>query len=352
MQKTSIGLAIIAATATLGSPAAAVTPGKVHIFKDWTVGCDNGLACRAVALSDVESDSGNISIIVARSADADTVLTLDLSSSTLQAGGYQVRVDGKPVLDVLVPAAGKPAQLRGASALKLLRAMAQGNEVQLQNKRGVQLGKASLAGASAALRYIDAQQGAAGPNNAIVVTSGTPKAGKRPLVPVIIARKIAPTDALPDTSALVNLSDTSPCAAERFGSTEDTAYSLGSGADGPRALVLLNCGAGAYNYSTGIYTGRRDAEGAWTFEPAQFDYGATGFTAESNIPILVSANWDAATQTISSYAKARGLGDCGSSESYVWDGHMFRLTAASFMGECRGSTDWIPTWRAEVRLIN
>jgi hypothetical protein len=76
--------------------------------------------------------------------------------------------------------------------------------------------------------------------------------------------------------------------------------------------------------------------GKWTFEPAKFDYGATGFSADSKIPLLVNADWDAATQTIGSFSKGRGLGDCGSSESWVWDGTMFRLTDATVMGECRG----------------
>jgi hypothetical protein len=207
-----------------------------------------------------------------------------------------------------------------------------------------------LAGASAAFRYIDAQQGRTGLKSAIIAGGGRAKAGKRPAVPVITARKIRPTNILPDTGALIALSDSSPCGVERIGSTQDTAYSLGTGTDGPRGLVLLNCGAGAYNLSSGVFTARLDNSGAWKFEPARFDYGATGFTAESAIPLLVNANWDAATQTISSYTKARGLGDCGSSASYVWDGQMFRLTFANFMGECRGSTDWIPTWRAAVRL--
>jgi hypothetical protein len=35
----------------------------------------------------------------------------------------------------------------------------------------------------------------------------------------------------------------------------------------------------------------------------------------------------------------------------VWDGAMFRLTSATAMGECRGSVDWIPIWRAEVKLL-
>jgi hypothetical protein len=230
--------------------------------------------------------------------------------------------------------------------------MARGNVIRMFDEKGIEVGKASLAGVSASLRHMDAQQGRAGGRNAVIATGGKPKAGKLAALPIITARKISPTDILPDTSALVALSENSPCATARFGSTEDTAYSLGNGTDGPRALVLLTCGAGAYNFSSGIYTARRDIRGRWMFEPAKFDYGATGFFAESTIPILVNADWDAATQTISSYTKARGLGDCGSSESYIWDGEMFRLTAASFMGECRGSTDWIPTWRAEVRLTD
>ena len=352
MQKTWIGLALLAASAMAAPVASSVTPGKVQVFKDWTVGCDNGLNCQAVALMDEKAPDGHLSLVVTRPAGPGTSLTVAISPAAPKAGSYSVRVDGKTLARGISQTQDKPIQLTGAAALNLSRAMARGSVIQMFDDSGAEVGKASLAGASASLRTIDAQQGRAGGRNAIIATGRKPSTGKLAALPVITARKITPTDILPDTSALVSLSETSPCAAERFGSTEDTAYSLGSGKDGPRALVLLNCGAGAYNFSSGIYTARRDNEGAWKFEPAKFDYDATGFTATSRIPILVNAGWDAATQTISSYNKGRGLGDCGSSESYIWDGEMFRLTAASFMGECRGSTDWIPTWRAEVRLTD
>ncbi len=353
MQKTCIWFAALAATTLAAfSAAASVTPGDVKTFKDWTVGCDNGLDCQAVALVDEQDNAGDLSVVVTRPAGASATLTLDMRSSTLKSGRYQLRVDGKLVMDAVVDIEDQPIKLSGANALKLLRAMARGSQIRLQTQNGTQIGKASLSGASAAFRYIDAKQGTVGPKYAIVVTSGKPKAGRKPLLPVITARKITPDNVLPDTAALVALSEGSPCAAERFESTQDTAYSLGNDSSGPRALVLLNCGAGAYNFSSGIYTGRRDTKGKWTFEPAKFDFGATGFTDESKFPILVNAGWDAETQTISSFAKGRGLGDCGSSESYVWDGQMFRLTSASFMGECRGSNDWIPTWRADVRLVH
>ena len=352
MQKTWIGLALLAATAMAAPAASAVTPGKVQLFTDWTVGCDNKLDCQAVALMDAQAPEGYLSVVVTRPGGPGTLLTINMSTASPKAGRYSVRVDGKTVIRSVALAADKPVQLTGAEAIRLARAMARGNVIRMFDENGAEVGKASLAGASAALRYMDAQQDRAGVRNAVVATSGRPRPGKLVALPVITARKITPTDMLPDTSALVALSEASPCAAERFGSTEDTAYSLGSGKDGPRALVLLNCGAGAYNFSSGIYTARRDIKGSWTFEPAKFDYDAIGLTADSQIPLLVNADWDAATQTIGSYNKGRGLGDCGSSTSYVWDGEMFRLTAASLMTECRGSTDWIPIWRADVRLTD
>lgn len=353
MQITRIGLILLAATYVVAAPAAlAVTPGKVQIFKDWTGGCDNGLDCQAVALMDDQAPDNFLSVVVTRPAGPGTAITLEVESPMFKPGQYQLRVDGRLLASGNVQTADQPIKLTGANAMRLARGMARGNVVRLSDGNGTEVGKASLAGSAAALRYIDGQQGRSGIKNAIIATAGKPKAGKRPALPVISVRKITPNDILPDTSALVALSENSPCAADRFGSTQDTAYSLGNASDGPRALVMINCGAGAYNVSSGVYTGRRDAKGAWTFAPAKFDYGATGFTAQSAIPILVNANWDAATQTISSYTKGRGLGDCGSSETYVWDGQSFRLTAASFMGECRGSTDWIPTWRAEVRLTD
>ncbi|MFN3620635.1 DUF1176 domain-containing protein [Sphingorhabdus sp.] len=351
MHKTFIWLAFLAATILPAfHAAAAVTPGKVQIYKDWAVGCDNGLDCQAVALQDDKLVEQHLSVVVTRTAGASTSLIISISSNSLEPGRYLVRVDNKTLTRDVTKVLGQPIQVTDAAALNLARAMARGNTVRLLDDTGNELGKASLAGASAAFRYIDAQQSRAGVRNAIVAISGKPKTGRRPALPVITARRIRPDNVLPDTASLIALSDSNPCGAERFESSEDTAFSLGIGGSGPQALVLVTCGRGAYNVSSGIYTARRDKKGAWTFEPTKFDYGATGFTAESGIPILVNTRWDPAAQTISTYNKARGLGDCGSSASYVWDGQMFRMISASFMGECRGSSDWIPTWRAEVRL--
>jgi Protein of unknown function (DUF1176) len=351
MRRGFIASVFLGAALLAGASAHAVTPGKLQTFKDWTVGCDNGLACQAVALmADGPSDDA-LSLVITRPAGATAPLGIEVSGFNTKADRYRVVIDGKVAITGTTQVGSEAVRLEGAGALKLARAMAKGKAMRLIDGGGADLGAASLNGASAALRYIDAEQGRAGSRGAVIATGPKMAAAKKAILPVVTAKKITPTDTLPDAAALVALSENSPCAAERFGSTEDTAYSLGTGPQGAQALVLLNCGAGAYNFSSGVYVGDRDKSGKWVFAPAKFDYGASGFSEESKIPLLVNSDWDAATQTISSYSKGRGLGDCGSSESWVWDGAMFRLTSATAMGECRGSLDWIPIWRAEVRLV-
>jgi hypothetical protein len=130
----------------------------------------------------------------------------------------------------------------------------------------------------------------------------------------------------------------SQCDAEDSGSSEPIAGdALGGGA----TLVLLPCGAGAYNFSSVpfIVTSGKPAI-------AHFD-SAPGFEDGEGAPTtLVNAEWDAKTGRLASFAKDRGLGDCGSSETYVWDGATFRLVAATRMRECRGSVNWLTVWRA------
>ena len=42
------------------------------------------------------------------------------------------------------------------------------------------------------------------------------------------------------------------------------------------------------------------------------------------------------------FAKARGVGDCGSAATWAWDGHAFRLLRETVMEPCRRvvSEDW------------
>jgi hypothetical protein len=110
--------------------------------------------------------------------------------------------------------------------------------------------------------------------------------------------------------------------------------------DARHSLVLAShpCGNGAYNFSYTAFV----VDEAGRARPAAFDVGA-------DADVLVNAGWDKAARRLTSFSKGRGLGDCGVGQSFAWDGTRFRLVHEEVMGECRGSMDYITTWRAVVR---
>jgi hypothetical protein len=57
---------------------------------------------------------------------------------------------------------------------------------------------------------------------------------------------------------------------------------------------------------------------------------------------LMNVGFAAPSQTLSSFSKARGIADCGSTEAWVWDGKAFQMARAEVMPECRGvpPDDW------------
>ncbi len=333
----------VAATAT----APTVAPSKTATFKDWIVGCDNGLACQAVALIPDNLPADTLSLVLQRGAGNSGELAIEISGFAPNTGAYRILIDGRVAYAGAVATGADTILITGTDAMKLARALAKGRTLRLTDGPGAALGQVSLSGSTAALRYVDAAQGRAGSRGAIVATGRRAATVKQNTqVPVIAASRIQPSDMLPDAAALVALSESSPCAEERVGATQDAAFSLG----GTRALVLLNCGAGAYNASAAAYIGERDGAGKWSFKPAMFDYTPNRLSEDGNIALLVNATWDSATQTISSFSKGRGVGDCGSSEDYVWDDASFRLVKARVMDPCRGSIDWIPVWRVDVKL--
>jgi Protein of unknown function (DUF1176) len=329
-----------------------VQPGKVTIFKNWAVGCDNGQSCQALPLGSPDGSGNPMPLVLTRSGDGAGAITIDIADADTKSDRYRLLVD-KHVVDTGPILPGEvQVQVRGKDALRLARAMVRGSVLKLVDGSGIALGQASLSGYAAALRLADVAQKRNGSASAIVARGARPVRAAPPAIPVITTKKIIPTDQIPDATSLVALAENSSCAGERFDVTQDTAYSLGETGGIPRALALISCGSGAYNFSSVVYVGSKDAQGKWSFEPAKFDYGQDVKNATGDQQVLVNSGWDSATQSINSYAKSRGIGDCGRAETYVWDGSMFRLTRATVMEPCRGASDWITVWRADVMLIN
>ena len=111
-------------------------------------------------------------------------------------------------------------------------------------------------------------------------------------------------------------------------------------------MVLSICGNGAYNYFTKALI---IPNSGTPVAVAKFNAPSIMGEPGNADPGLVNASYDAKTRRLATYAKGCGLGDCGMTQQFAWDASRFRLVEQSEMGECRGSVDYIRTWRAAVR---
>lgn len=336
------GLAVFLLTPAYA--ATAPKPAELQTFRDWIAGCDNGGTCTAVSLmpdgQGFDGDFVGVSIMRAAGPNAQPSVKLHFPGDV--KGNVRISVDGRPI--ATVPVAGDGVVIRGPRASALAIGMAVGNAMEV-TKDGKLIGKPALAGSSAALRYMDARQGRSGTTTALVA-AGALQATSVKNAPALprLTRAAVPLD--------VRLAALTPAERKRAEKltgcdpqfdrdrTADL-YPLGGG----RTLVMLPCGSGAYNFAnaaliaTGIPGNRQFVAANFDFQPA---WGEGGF------PTLVNHGWEPSKAMLTSYAKGRGLGDCGSSESYIWDGSRFRLAEASSMGECRGALAWVTTWRTVV----
>ncbi|MES2444799.1 MAG: DUF1176 domain-containing protein [Pseudomonadota bacterium] len=323
-------------------------PGDVKIFGDWAVACDNAKSCEMTSLYPGDGvmpaegsgyDSATFSI--ERAPGPAGGFTVEVALSVQHRGEASIRVDGEviaggvPKNDILV--------FTGADAARIVAAMIKGKELSVTGTGGAMIGRVTLSGSSAALRYIDAGQGRAGTVTAAVAKGTQPASAVPAAVALPVVRFVRPAGRpVAMTRAMRAALDKDTGCGENYeggdgGPPGVETHALGGG----KTLALLPCGSGAYNFSAIPYIieGGRAAI-------ARFDYAPGETEAAGGTATLVNAGWDADTARLSSYDKGRGLGDCGGSEDYVWDGTMFRLVEARAMPDCRGSVNWLAMWRA------
>jgi len=333
--------------AFLVAAAATPRPAELRTFQDWTVACDNGLACEAVALlpenGEADSDwSGWTTLMIRRGAgpgDRPVLLlqNVDGEPAALLADDRPLAVRFSGDVDGFTVHGDESAlveTLRGASRLEV------------RDAAGSNLGRVSLAGASAAMLYMDEKQRRLGTVTALVRRGSTPATAVRapPAVPQV-RRLPAAADRAPAISErlVAPLREQAECdPPEALGSQTNETEQIATGT----TLVLVPCMRGAYNFSVlPVIAERRGSR--LTARIAPFD---SQWAIRSNgHPILVNASWDPDERRLREYSKGRGLGDCGTRAEYVWDGTSFRLVRQEEMGECRGSLYFVTTWRADVR---
>ena len=326
-----IGFALLAAVAV-----AAPRPGELKTIRDWTVGCDNARACQAVALLPEDGADG-ATLAVRRGAEVGAVpeLWVTLRSESGAAPAF-LAVDGRRFA---LASDGADSFRVGNGGVAFL--LGQATRIELLDRAGRVVAPVSTRGSAGALLYMDEQQRRLGTTGALVRRGPASRVPPPPALPVITGPPPTAKPARTLRPARVRQllgRETTTC--EYANELDIESARL----DARHSLVLASypCGNGAYNLFSS----------AWIVDeagrPRRAAFDASGGMGEGD-DMLVNAGWDAKARRLTTFSKGRGLGDCGVGQTFAWDGARFRLVHQEVMDECRGSTDYITTWRARVR---
>jgi hypothetical protein len=330
---------VVTTALTLGGLAHA-EPGRPRVFADWIVGCDNGGSCQSNALRPDDSDHGPRGwVVITRQAGPQAAATVAIRLRDGRDGTVEPRVDAVQAVAVdgqtlpLRPGhAQDRLQFEPEATQTLLNAMREGNELTfLDAQRGL-VARTSLKGLKAALLYIDEQQGRTG--------SRMKQAAALPIIRTPAASSAAASQ-LTDAQ-LEGFRTRFRCrAVEPIMLRQPIRYAR-LDVNHTLALVPAPCATGAYNSRVLAVVIKNDGDA----RAADLEFPMDIKSRHE----VVSPHWKDADRQLQSYVKSRGLGDCGSIQTWVWDGSRFRLVLQSEMSECRGSVDFIPMWRADVRV--
>ncbi len=214
----------------------------------------------------------------------------------------------------------------------LLDALLTGETLRVGDGRKGEAAPVSLRGMSAALRYMDAEQGRDGCVTAIVAKGDAPAdAVPQPAAPgPARALKLVALSPVPELPRGIPApSDECPDGIED--GIEPEAYEASNG-----TRIFGSCSfSGAYN--VGVDYWLSDAKGV-----RLLDFRIAGQPGSDTFAGLVNAGLDEHGLTLIDFSKGRGIGDCGSTSRWSFDGETVQLVRLSSMGECRGvsASDW------------
>ncbi|MGA0599137.1 DUF1176 domain-containing protein [Caulobacter sp. KR2-114] len=346
----ALQLAVVAVIALVQAGAAQAT--GVKTFKAWYAVCDNVRACVAFGFPDADADIGGyVRIARGGAAGAQPVVSLVITADDApKASAWAVQIDGRPVpglatLPVKAGDDGQSVQLSPPQGAALVEALREGHGLEVTGG-GKSIFSLDLGGSAAALLWVDDQQQRVGTVTALGRKGDKPAAAVPavPPAPVVRAATIPSQAGLPGHV---------PTAVRRARGRDCTAQP-GGDMDAPLiarlapGLVLWGpvCDQGAYSIGNTLMLG--DEKGG-ALRPLRLPYPPG--LAERDTNELADPEFEPKTATLSSFAKGRGIGDCGEVMSWVWDGKAFQLASAQVMTECHGvpMDDWPSLWATRAR---
>lgn len=343
-------------------------PGEqLQVFDDWIVGCANLPACHATSLdpeTPVDRDDADIPFVadneirmaIRRDAGMHAKVQVQLlpnpfSSPETAADPAQVRMmlyrnaAGTIVetmrlsADDLVPLAAN-GTLAAESSAHVAQAVQSSETLELVDGTGATIATVSLRGGKEALRYMDFAQHRKGNVTALVEKGEEPAYRVPPYVPmqpVVVPPFSSRSPTKVASSDFAALVEKAKCPGENPPASELVSERL----DDRTTLFMTVTACASYNNEGLIYTVADDG----TARPAVIRPDRNRPPLEQPI---VGAWWDTRERRLHSFGRGRGLSDCGTHQSYAWDGAQFLLVLEEAMSICRGSVDYITVYERPV----
>jgi hypothetical protein len=328
------------------TPALSATAPVQKEFRDWVVTCDNLRSCIAEGAN---KDNATLIVRFGREAGPRGTVSMTIYGSPNSSDAMQLQLDGKPLRVTK-----EDWYSDGTDDDQSFETDNQG-EIHtlidaLRNGHALTSGEAktSLDGLSAALLLIDDVQGRIDTDSAWIrrgdkLPDAVPAA---PTAPVVVAHPyhgpaLTKTESAAVTAAALAQSKQDSNADCDLDASEDTPNTEADRLDEHDALVMVECYRGAYQSGYRMFR-------VPIAQPAKVRMivlpSIPGQQAED---ILTDAEYDAAKGTLKHFAKGRGIGDCGESAQWTFDGRDFVLAAMASEPRCPGILlDFPVLWRS------
>jgi hypothetical protein len=352
MRTIVLGFALFASclAGTTARAAGPASDGSVQFeHLSWQLACDNIGTCRAAGYQDGESLP--VSVLLTREAGPGTPVTAQLTlgddwedsvAPRLPARfAISLRIDGRDLGRLMIDRDKMTARLTAAQTTQLVQALRR--DVRIAFTGADQTWTLSDDGASAVLLKMDEAQGRLDTPGALHRPGKRSESQVPPARPVPVVRIAAVSTRPIDANflarhekalrkALIATISDENCDALTTPDPEDMEPLQLSRLTSSTLLVYTRCWMGAYNEGLGYWI----IDERPPFSPRL----VTTFANEYADGILNGSH------------KGRGLGDCWSSDSWVWDGTDFIHTESSTTGMCMGFPGgaWsLPTRVSDVR---
>jgi hypothetical protein len=320
MRKLSAALAIPALLAL-----SVVALADEKNVRDWTAECVESLTCitEATGSGGLAMGKAGYRLQVGRHNGDDTAwfMAFIMKNVPQPNGAMFVAVDGQQLpemsesYDYLKDADNETFGISGPAVLKpLFAAMKQGKSVELTFKAadGSEHKESfSLSGLAATMLWIDEQQKRVGNSDRVDMPTGVNGEAEFKASDDIIAKIKARADV--------------ECGPLMEGEQRQiTSYYL----PGAKKLHVSSCFSGAYNFGSLFLIEGVDGLEVFSFADYSEEYGWTGTNQ------LINAEYDPKTGWLFSFAKGRGIGDCGSSGQWRWRQYLFQLREFRAWDDC------------------